>query len=414
MKIIASLCCLLLLPGGFQTGVRGESFRTDINPAQLYYQSFLLEPKLKDADHDYLFTNQWQGRVLPERFGALLDYYHNDLLLWHRAAAQKVPCDWGVDLTTGADALLPHLSHCKQASLMMALDVQWRLQQGDQAGARDDVLASLTLGRNAARDDTLIGALVQGAIQGIVCWNVAENFGQFSPRTLQQLATGFDAAPAWGTVATAMAGEKILFHDWMISVIQDAQKANPNDETAVMAALGQEIGRRWTEETNFWPQLTNATGGTSEGLLKMVRDTKPWFKQLDGIMALPHGAFEAQFSQLRGAVKQSGNYLFADGLNAWNDCRRKEFTRQVELAMVRAAMEYKLHGEAGLKSIMDPCGNGPFACKRFVFQDEDCGFQLTSTYVSHSTGRPVTLIFVEKDGAPFLVGGTHPGEAIKP
>jgi hypothetical protein len=411
MKTILSLGCALGLFTGLTPRVHGESFRTDINPALLYYQAFLLEPKLPEADHDYVFTNQWQGRQLPERFGSLFGGYHLELRWLQRAAEQKVPCDWGIDLTPGPDALLPHLARCKQAAITAGLDVQWKLQQGDEAGARADVLAALTLGRNASRDGTLIGALVQIAIENIVCWNVAENFGQFSPATLQPLAAGFDAAPPRGTVATAMGGESIIFHDWLCNLIQETQQAHPHDETAVMEKLQQEIGRRWSEETNFWLQLTNATGGTSEGVLKMARDTKPWFKQVDGIMALPHGPFEEKFNQFKAEVQRSGNFLLTDTVEAWHRSRRKEFTAQVTLAMVRAAVEYKLHGEAGLNGVKDPCGQGPFACRRFVFKGEDRGFQLTSTNISSGTSKPVTLIFVEKDGPAFNVGGTHPGEA---
>ena len=48
--------------------------------------------------------------------------------------------------------------------------------------------------------------------------------------------------------------------------------------------------------------------------------------------------------------------------------------------MVHAAVEYKLHGESGLKSVMDPFGNGPFTFQRFVFKGVDRGFELKSAY----------------------------------
>jgi hypothetical protein len=79
-------------------------------------------------------------------------------------------------------------------------------------------------------------------------------------------------------------------------------------------------------------------------------------------------------------------------------------------AMVRAAVEYKLHGEAGLRTVTDPCGQGPFALRRFVFKGVDRGFQLTS-----AIDNPVakSVIFVEKDGDPFRVDGPHVGEAVE-
>jgi hypothetical protein len=77
--------------------------------------------------------------------------------------------------------------------------------------------------------------------------------------------------------------------------------------------------------------------------------------------------------------------------------------------MVRAAVEYKLHGEQGLKSVADPCGQGPFAFRRFVFEGVDCGFELRSAL--EVGDYPQVLIFVEKEGAPFLVDGPRAGQA---
>jgi hypothetical protein len=79
--------------------------------------------------------------------------------------------------------------------------------------------------------------------------------------------------------------------------------------------------------------------------------------------------------------------------------------------MVRAAVEYKLHGDSGFQSVADPCGQGPFVLRRFVFQGVDRGFQLTSAL--DAGGFKQSLIFVEKDGDPFQVDGPHVGQAIE-
>jgi len=87
--------------------------------------------------------------------------------------------------------------------------------------------------------------------------------------------------------------------------------------------------------------------------------------------------------------------------SAWEKCRAKEFTVLVRLAMVRAAAEYKLQGEAGLRSVLDPYTQSPFAFQRFSFEGVDRGFELKSAYAGK--GTPELLIFVEKDGRPFSV-----------
>ncbi|MGH7972363.1 MAG: hypothetical protein ACREIC_26930 [Limisphaerales bacterium] len=79
----------------------------------------------------------------------------------------------------------------------------------------------------------------------------------------------------------------------------------------------------------------------------------------------------------------------------------KEFACLVRLAMVRAATEYKLHGEQGFRSVLDPYSQTPFTFERFTVDGVDRGFELTSTYAGR--GNPETLVFVEKDGPSFSV-----------
>ena len=108
--ILASLAMV------FQSLPAGETFRTDINPALLYYQGFSLRPELSQQEHDYLFTNEWRGRVLDERFTKLVSGFDNSFKLFWRAGKAQAPCDWGLDLTDGPEALLPGLAKAKLAA----------------------------------------------------------------------------------------------------------------------------------------------------------------------------------------------------------------------------------------------------------------------------------------------------------
>lgn len=286
---------------------RGEPFRTDLNPALLYYQAFLLDVKpLTDADWDYLGSKAGREQKLPERFGPILAGYDNEFNLVREAAQQKVPCDWGIDLSAGPNTILPHLVHVKAVAQAAQVRAIWDLQHGNQTAARDDLLAAFVLARNTSRDGTVIGALVQQACEAIIFATVAGNFGQFSPETLKQLEAGFEAAPPLGTITKAIMTENKNHADWQ------------------------------------------------------VREFK---------------------------------------IEAWQ-------------AMMQAAIEYKLHGEAGLKSVPDPFGNGPFTFQRFVFESADRGFELKSAYTGLK--YPCALIFVEKEGPPFRTDGPYIGRAVQP
>jgi len=77
MKNPKTIFLLTLILTVTTPGLRAEPYRTDINPALLYYQAFIVGAELPQSDHDYLFTNQWQGQTLPARFGELIGQSDN-------------------------------------------------------------------------------------------------------------------------------------------------------------------------------------------------------------------------------------------------------------------------------------------------------------------------------------------------
>src|SRR5437762_9911924 len=159
-----------------QCVIGAEPFRTDINPALLYFQGFSLRPELSQQDHDYLFTNEWRGRVLDERFGKLISGFDNSFKLFNRGRFAQVPCDWGLDLSDGPEALLPGLAKAKLASQTARLRTMWHLQNGKPEEARDDLLAAFVMARQVSTDRVLISCLVQFAMENIVASVIAENF----------------------------------------------------------------------------------------------------------------------------------------------------------------------------------------------------------------------------------------------
>jgi hypothetical protein len=403
---------------GMITGSRAEQFRTDINPAMQYYQAFQVTPDLSPADYDYLFNNEWRGQKLPERFGELVARYDNEFKLVRRAAQATVPCDWGIDMTPGPATLLPHLARCKGVAQAARFRVMWELQNDRPTDARDDLLGAFALARNSSRDGTLIAALVQIAMENIVCAIVAENYYEFSPEILKQLVDGIDAAPPRGTVAACIPMEQTFFHDWLLRKIQGLQRENPADDAKVMAGIRELLagmggsgdeGQNNQTQAELWEKVNQAAGGTSEGVVKLLREMEPLYQRLGAIMAAPLREYEDAAREFAAEIQKSTNPLVAEMFPAVQKCRPKEFGTQAITEMVRAAAEYKSRGEAGLKNVNDPCGQGPFDFQRFVFEGVDRGFQLKSAY--DGRGYLETLIFVEKDGPPFPVIGKNAGQA---
>ena len=417
MKTMKSICWSLAVLAGALAGARGEEVRTDINPALLYYQAILVAPEpLSEADRNYLGSKKGREQPLPERFGQIFAGYDNQFRLVRQAARAKVACDWGIDLNAGPNTALPHLARLKAISQAAQWRAVWALQQGRQNDARDDLLATFIMGRNAASDKLLISTYVQFVIESMHYVTLAEQFGEFSPQTLKQLADGFEGASARHTVAECMPSEKEL-GEWLMRKVRELQKAHPNDDAKVMAEFrdsGVITVMEFTGEKDGWPRILAASGGTSQGVVKLLEEAGSFFPRLAEVMALPPLEYEARARQLNAEIQQSPNpfiqiYKLILGWQNWQ-FRQAEFKVQAQQAMVRAAVNYKLEGEAGLKSVRDPFGNGPLVFRRFVFKGVDRGFELRSAYAG--TGAPYVLIFVEKQGPAFNVSGAEAGKAV--
>src|SRR4051812_35673448 len=115
MKIMKPISLSLLLLTAGLLGARGEAFRTDINPALLYYRAFIAvpDPGLSDGDRTYLESKKGLEQKLPERFGKIVSSYDNQMQLVLQAAHAQVPCDWGLDLSPGPNTLLPHVGRAR-------------------------------------------------------------------------------------------------------------------------------------------------------------------------------------------------------------------------------------------------------------------------------------------------------------
>src|SRR6266699_2760432 len=167
MRTMKSVCLCLPFLMGPMCNLHAEQPRTDINPALLYYQAFLVAPDFSPADRDFLFNNDWRGQKLTDRFGQLVAQYDNEFKLVRQAARSTVGCDWGIDMTPGPATLLPALARNKVVAQAARLRAPWDLQHGRQAEARDALLGAFVLGRNCSRDGTLISMLVQIAVETI-------------------------------------------------------------------------------------------------------------------------------------------------------------------------------------------------------------------------------------------------------
>jgi len=352
--------------------------------------------------------------VLDERFTKLISGFDNSFKLIRRGAKAEVPCDWGLDLTDGPQALLPGLAKAKNVAQAARLRTIWHLQNGRPDQARDDLLAAFVLGRNLSRDRVLISAMVQLAIENLVASTIAETFYQFPPETLRQLADGLETAPPRGLVAECLGTENTSFCQYFTRKIESFH-AEETQESRVLdrirALLGSSFGAEaGGDAASKAENIIRAAGGTSEGILKLLREMAPLYDRAAEILQLPAGEYDKAMAEFDVSMKTNVNPLVQEFFPSFDKARKKEFATQINVAMVRAGIEHKLRGADGLASVPDPCTGVPFDLDHFVFEGVDRGFRLRSKY--HPRDFDEVLIFVEKPGPAFRTNGKQAGEKV--
>lgn len=396
-----------------------ERFRTDINPALLYHQGLLMVPQLSDPDRKFLFETEWRNVPPDTRYNDLVTTYRNVFKMLRRAAASEVPCDWGIDMSDGPDTLLPALARFKSVAQVACLRARKDLIEGKQAEARDELIATVVMGRNVSRDGTVISVLVQVAIENIVMSFVAENFYQFAPETLQQLAAGFNSAPARRRIYECMAVEKYAFCDWLVGKITDFDAESGGNQQQLQAKLRELLGRvlgageneaEKNEIAKVPDQFIGATDGSVAGLIGYVKQLEPLYGEATRLLTLSWPDYQAPTAEFEKKLATHPNVLARQFLPALSKARAREFPLEAKFAMLQAAIAYKAGGEEAFKAVHDPFGDGPFSFQRFVLDGIDRGFQLQSKL--NCRGFDETLILIEKPGPAVRVDFKNAGEKI--
>ncbi len=418
MKSFPTVLSLLLslALSGTASAAGAAGLRTDINPALLYWQAAAALPDR--SEHDHLFTNEWRGRTLDAQFEEQIATYDSAFKLLRQAARQKVPCDWGYDLTQGPELLLPGLAKAKSMSQAARLRVRWHLEHGRPDDARDDLLAAFVLGRQVSRDGILISALVQAAIGNILASSIAENWFRLTPETARQILDGIAAAPEPGKMVQCVVAERISFKDWHTRRIQEFQAASRDDAEALektrelLRVVLSENGGPPAPGTPTPEAFIESAGGTTAGLLRQLGELDALYDEAAALMAVPYGEFVPQIKAFNDKVANHPNLFVHVFFPVFEKCRLKEFAAEVKLTMLRAAFEYRLSGAAGLVKAQDPLFNEPFQVRRFEFNGVDRGFELLSKF-RYADDWNASLIFVEKDGPAFHLDGKNAGKAVK-
>lgn len=380
------------------------------NPALLYWQAFSVMPTLSDAERQI----QDHRRTVPvdDAYAAVAHRYDPAFRLVRKAATLKGSANWGIDLSDGPEALLPHLAKAKSVALATQFRMRYFIAQGQAGEAVQDAVATLAMSRHLGSDAVLISALVQIAIDAIVINAVAEHYHGFDGAAAGLLLAGLQSLPKPVTISDCIHKGERSFGRWFRTRIEAIRVASGGDETKALADIRELFARTIREEKDYEmaDQFIRDAGGTLESLFQAVRELDGYYDELTAITQLPYEAYAAAQDAFFEKALAGKNPLVRELLPALRKSREKEFRAEARMGLLRAALLYRLRGEEGWRSVPDPFGSGPFEFTRFHFQGQDRGFQLSSAF----KGDPrEVLILVEQDGPPFRVSGTQPGRAVE-
>jgi hypothetical protein len=303
--------------------------RKDINPALLYWQAFSLFPELDDAESSILGTDKSgavsaEERELAKRFDAAF-------VLIARARTQKVACDWGADAADGPEAFMPNWIKIRTAAYAGVLRARVALDDGDQARVRDELLAVSVLSRHAAGGATLVGTMIQVAVEMKILDFVAAHFEELKPQTRSEIAAGLQGVPARATVADAMVNERAGFQEWLVAQI-DAVRAQETNDAKVLEKFRAVMAETFEGESDLADKIIKASGGTSAGVIRYIKAVEPYYKRSEVMARAPARDIRREMSAFESEINSSTNLLARIVLPNIGKARTKELEFEARLS----------------------------------------------------------------------------------
>jgi hypothetical protein len=362
--------CLAMTLFVFPLGSASADAPPDLaaNAALKYWQAFAQLPKFTDAE---------QSRLNAEFLTMPLDAQAREWvtradyalrMLYQGTALPR--CDWAIGWKEeGIEALLPQLGAARVLSSLACLRARLRFEEGRKAEAIQDILAALTLGRQASLDGSLIGVLVGYNIEARMSEALALYLPGLNAETIKDLKKRLDALPPGGRPATAMRVCEENTLDWCIRKVKAAK-----DKEGILAFLSPLCGASRDSAENRREKglaFLKECGGTADSVVKAFEQTRASYELVAKKLDLPPDQFVKHFEQHE--MKQAGNPVFKLLFPAIVKVRWAQARADVRRALLVAALAVQLDGRDALKDYPDPVIGGSFEYVAF-----EGGFELRS------------------------------------
>jgi hypothetical protein len=353
-------------------GLGGVTLRQDINPALLYWQAFDQRVELPAEVRKEMFAEPpTMALAEAEAYFARYDLMFERL---RRAARMRVPCDWGSDPSDGPEAYIPSLVTLRRTAQLVPVRVHYALEAGREQLAVDDAMAGLVLGRHTSQSLTLATTMIGVAIESLMLKTVADHFLQLGPAALNSLRAQLDSAPARATVKQAMAKEKTLVLEWMITRLGNLRAKPGNDDAKALAEFLETM-----ERIGYLADAADhgQAGRSVDQMTASLHATRPVYDWAQQVVSAPPDRLGSEHEGFQQKVELLKNPLVERLVPNILKARQSELRLIAHLAMVRAAIALRVGGDEAFQKIQDPFGNGPFMLRR-LDPDDNAAFELDS------------------------------------
>jgi len=364
---LAGLVLACLWPAAAQSADEPD---LDANAAIQYWQAIALMPTL-DKEQEKI-VQDWNSVPLDDAAVKLVNSSQASMLYLRRGGKLK-RCEWGLDHNDGISMLMPHLAKARDLARLGRLHIRYKLERGDQLGAREDATAVMALGRHVGESPVMISILVRYLIEGAAIDAVAP-FVPEMKAPYAQAATMYESLPPAATLSQAILQEKKSMLSSIVQQLRDAERKKPGS---------------WRE---LWKQFLDFPGipedlqkiETLDECVRQLEALPPVYDEMARLVELPKPEFDAKYPTFKQKTKDA-NPLAGTVLPAIDKILAQEQRHEARMAMLLAAIAAAESGPDKLREIKDPFGDGPFEYRAL-----DQGFELKSKLLFEE--KPVTLV----------------------
>jgi hypothetical protein len=227
----------------------------------------------------------------------------------------------------------------------------------------DTLLACLTLARQFARDGTLVSVMLQQSAEGQFVDYMGCHLGRYPTSAVARLRDGLSQLPPRVPVLIGVESET-NFQRWMKEQIDRVVGSCQGDsQKAYGACRGILVDLFGGDEGRVAATLDAASGGTTDGLRRLLADLGPVYEQARMLaLAEPSSVGQAGVAFER-RVETSSNPIALAVIPNIGRARKKELVHLSRWAMMEGSLAQLIDGDAALLTVRDPLSEKAFGVK---------------------------------------------------